>query len=250
MPLVKEVISIMIDRRLEREIEHGKKIKDSAGEIWNWETPAGKIRWARRVRMLTSHIKPGMNVLEIGYGTGYFTKELAKTKGQIAAIDISPDLLEVAKDKVKDACVTFKEANAYDLSFYDECFDTVVGSSILHHLEIDKALEEIYRVLKSNGTVYFTEPNMMNPQIAIQKNISYIKEKLGDSPDEKAFFRWSIKKKLQRHGFKKIQIETFDFLHPQIPEGLLPFLKKFCSLFETIPFLKEIAGSLYIIAVK
>jgi hypothetical protein len=46
--------------------------------------------------------------------------------------------------------------------------------------------------LKSGGTIYFTEPNMLNPQIAIQKNVSWVKRKLGDSPDETAFLSLAI----------------------------------------------------------
>ena len=60
--------------------------------------------------------------------------------------------------------------------------------------EIEEALRDIYRVLKPGGTIYFTEPNMLNPQIAMQKNIPWIKRKLGDSPDETAFFRWPLRR--------------------------------------------------------
>ena len=67
--------------------------------------------------------------------------------------------------------------------------DSVVGSSVLHHLEVDAALKEIWRVLKPGGLVFFTEPNMMNPQIAVQENVPAIKERLGDSsPDETRSF--------------------------------------------------------------
>ena len=38
--------------------------------------------------------------------------------------------------------------NAYALSYPEAVFDSVVGSSVLHHLEIEEALREIYRVLK------------------------------------------------------------------------------------------------------
>lgn len=62
------------DNRLKNEIEHGKKIAVDAGSVWNWESPAGRKRWERRVRMLTSHITPGMKVLELGCGTGYPNK--------------------------------------------------------------------------------------------------------------------------------------------------------------------------------
>lgn len=239
-----------IDDRLKNEIEHGKKIAVDAGRIWNWESPAGKRRWERRVRMLTSHITPGMNVLEIGCGTGYYTKELEKTGAKITAIDVSPDLLNVARSRVSSKNVTFKIDNAYDMSFEDSIFDTVVGISVLHHLEIERALKEIYRVLKPGGTIRFTEPNMLNPQIAIEKNISYIKERMGDSPDETAFFKWEIRKLLQKHGFKDVSVVPFDFLHPAIPKMMVPFFERFGEFVEKMPLVKEIAGALYIEARK
>lgn len=235
-----------IDSRLINEIEHGKKIVGDAGRIWNWESPAGKRRWARRVEMLTSHITPGMDVLEIGCGTGYYTKELERTGARITAIDISPDLLNVARSTVKSDNVIFKLDNAYHMSFEDEVFDTVVGISVLHHLDIEKAVKEIYRVLRPGGTIRFTEPNMLNPQIAIEKNIPFIKEKLGDSPDETAFFKWKIRNLLLKNGFKEVTVVPFDFLHPSIPRIMVSFFERLGIFIEKIPVLKEIAGSLYI----
>lgn len=239
-----------MDQRLLNEIEHGKKIVNISGKVWSWETPAGKERWKRRVKMLTSHITPGMKVLEIGCGTGYFTAELLIKQAKIIAIDISMDLLEVAKKNVGNCNVVFLIQNAYNLGFKDNKFDTIVGSSVLHHLEIDKALKEFYRVLKSGGSIFLTEPNMMNPQIAIQKNVSFVKKLMGDSPNETAFFRWKLKKKLMKYGFKNIEIKNFDFLHPNIPKFLISFIKYVGSLAESIPLIYEIAGSLYIIARK
>jgi 2-polyprenyl-3-methyl-5-hydroxy-6-metoxy-1,4-benzoquinol methylase len=241
----------MADLRLLNEIEHGKYLAThGAGEIWNWETPAGKLRWARRVKMLSSKIKSGMEVLELGCGTGYFTKELIKTGANITAIDISPDLLAVAKKEIVSNNVSFIIENAYGTKFTNEQFDRVVGSSVLHHLDIDKALPEIYRVLKSGGEIFFTEPNMLNPQIAMQKNISWLKKRLGDSPNETAFFKYSLRKKLFSCGFKHVDIRPFDFLHPQIPECLVPLFEALNYNLEKIPFIKEIAGSLYIEVIK
>ena len=240
------------DKRLRNEIEHGKYLKkQGAGEIWGWETVAGRRRWSRRVKMLTDHIKPSMNVLEIGCGSGYFCKELAKTNAKINAIDISEDLLNIAKEEIPNSNVHFSIENAYNMNFDDCLFDTVVGSSVLHHLEIDLALKEIYRVLKSNGSVYFTEPNMLNPQIALQKNIPYLKKKLGDSPDETAFFIWDIKRRFINTGLKReLQIVPFDFLHPNIPKSLVNFVEPVCLFLEKVPIIKQIAGSLYIRARK
>lgn len=240
-----------MDKRIEHEIEHGKFLsKNGAGEIWNWESPAGRVRWKRRVQMLTHLVKPGQKVLELGCGTGYFTRELAKTEASVTSVDISPDLLAIARNEIKSDNVTFCEENAYEMSFAGESFDSVVGSSVLHHLDIDKALSEIYRVLKPNGFMVFTEPNMMNPQIALQKNIPWLKQKLGDSPDEKAFFRWQITGLLSRYNFREVTVVPFDFLHPAIPMRLIKTVSSIGDFCENVPLLREIAGSLYIYATK
>ena len=241
----------MKDSRLNNEIEHGKYlIEHGAGETWNWETPAGKLRWQRRVKMLRDIIRPGSEVLELGCGTGYFTRELVQSGAHIIAIDISPELIEEAKNVIKDPNIRFKIDNAYEMSFPSGAFDHVIGSSVLHHLEIREALSEIFRVLKSGGSIAFTEPNMMNPQIAIQKNIPSIKRRMGDSPDETAFFKWQIRHLLSRAGFTSVRVVTFDFLHPAVPPKLISTVSWLGRAAEKIPLLRGIAGSLYITARK
>jgi ubiquinone/menaquinone biosynthesis C-methylase UbiE len=240
-----------IDNRILHEIEHGNYlVSRGAGEIWNWESPAGKIRWKRRVEMLCSAIREGWNVLELGCGTGYFTKELAQTKANITAIDISPVLIHEAERIVNRPNVKFIIDNAYQMAFKDETFDAIVGSSVLHHLDIGKAITELYRVLKPGGIIAFTEPNMMNPQIALQKNIPFIKSRMGDSPDETAFIRWFLRKRLIRHGFQQVKVVPFDFLHPAIPEKLINTISIAGGLAEKTPLFREIAGSLLLTAKK
>ena len=241
----------MMDKRIQNEINHGKYLKDlNLGEIWYWETPAGKHRFQRRVQMLSSNIKSNMNVLEVGCGIGLFTKEIARTESKVTAIDISEDLLEIARKKVIASNEIFKIENAYELAFPDNFFDTIVGSSVLHHLEIEKAIKEFYRVLKPEGGIFFTEPNMLNPQIILERNIGAIRKWLHNSPDETAFIRWLLKKQFKKYGFQNIQIIPFDFLHPAVPPFLIPLVKNIGKFLETIPILNEIAGSLYITAEK
>jgi hypothetical protein len=104
--------------------------------------------------------------------------------------------------------------------------------------------------LKPGGRIAFTEPNMLNPQIALQKNIPWLKRKLGDSPDETAFFSWKIKKFLTSAGFINVQATPFDFLHPAIPPKLINPVLGISKIAEKTPLLKAIAGSLFIQAVK
>jgi 2-polyprenyl-3-methyl-5-hydroxy-6-metoxy-1,4-benzoquinol methylase len=244
-------LKVLVQERIANEIQHGRFLaRHGAGEIWNWEGPAGKLRWARRVKMLSNHLRVGMRVLELGCGTGYFTRELARSEAHIVAVDVSPELLEMARADCSTTNVSYEIQNACAMSYRDAVFDSVVGSSVLHHLETKEALREIYRVLKVGGTIYFTEPNMLNPQIAIQKNVPWIKRKLCDSPDETAFFRWSLRRLLEGTGFRDVQIDPFDFLHPKTPFPLVNGLNSIGRFLENVPVVSEFAGSLYIRAVR
>jgi ubiquinone/menaquinone biosynthesis C-methylase UbiE len=236
-----------MDKRWQNEIEHGKYLSEhGAAEIWNWNSPAGVIRRKRRVEILTAGITPEMFVLELGCGSGLFTAAIANTGANLVAIDISPELLQEAVVNVKAANVTFRQENACDLKFADASFDAVIGSSVLHHLDLARALAEIYRVLKPGGFVTFTEPNMMNPQIALQKNIPWLKRLLGDSPDETAFFSWRIRRQLINFGFNSVSVKPFDFLHPATPSSFIPIINPACNWAESIPLVRSIAGSLII----
>lgn len=233
--------------RILNEIRHGEYIREHGEEIWNWSSPAGKMRWSRRCRLFTEFLgNHKSHVLEIGCGTGLFTKELARTNNTILAIDISDALIMKAKERISSTNVNFIVGNAYETEFKSESFDFIVGSSSLHHLEVDSALEEFSRILRSGGKMMFTEPNMMNPQVALIKKVPFIKYRAGDSPDETAFFRWQIAKKIRLHNFVDVSVEPFDFMHPQTPSWLLNLTDRLTIILEKCPLIREVAGSLII----
>ena len=241
----------MVNGRIQNEIEHGEYIAEKGEKIWNWSSPAGRLRWERRGRMLRNFLgNDNKKVLEIGCGTGLFTGQLVLTNNQIVAIDVSPALLGLAQKQTVCANVVFKNEDAHRTSFEDQSFDFIVGVSALHHLDTSMALKEFFRILKPGGRIMFTEPNMLNPQIFIQKNTPFIKKLAGDSPDETAFFRWSLVRILNNSGFKEIIIKNFDFIHPAIPQFMLSYATKICLAMERLPILKEISGSLVIKASK
>ncbi len=240
-----------MSKKIENEIEHGKKISANAEEIWGWSTPAGQLRAERRANYFINlgKFNSQSKILEIGCGTALFTEKIySAVKPEIYAIDISPELLEQAQAKLPN--VKFKVDDAMNLSFADNTFDCVYGSSILHHLDMNVALKEIFRVLKKGGTIVFAEPNMLNPQIFLQKNIPYIKERMGDSPDETAVVRFSFKTKMKRAGFSNCKVFPYDFLHPATSVSMIPFVNSLGLFVEKIPLLKEIAGSVIIYGEK
>ncbi len=238
--------------RLENEILHGKKLAAKGAEdVWNWSGPVGQARANRRAEYFvqTAHITSSDRGLEIGCGTGLFTRKVQEaTRADITATDLSEDLLEEARAKFPAG--NFVVADAMHLEFPDNSFDVVYGSSILHHLEMHKALDEIFRVMKPKGRMVFAEPNMLNPQILIQKNIPFIKAWLGDSPDETAIVRWKFETMMKFSGFREIRIFPYDFLHPITPKALIGVVHSVGAFIEKIPLLKEIAGSVIIYGEK
>lgn len=101
------------------------------------------------------------HVLDYGCGLGSYSYYLAKQGAIVTGIDISDVSIEQAKktalrEKVSEN-VSFLVMNAEELKFDDECFDMVCGGAILHHLNLNKALREITRVLKPNGKAVFLE---------------------------------------------------------------------------------------------
>jgi len=240
--------SIDDNARKQREIEHHRKISQKAGETWGWETPAGKLRVERRIALFQKlgELNSTSKVLELGCGTGIFSEKLSTTGIQLSSIDLSPDLLEQAKDRIKNKNVQFYLQDAENLEFSDNTFDTVLGTSILHHLRIERALSEIYRVLKPKGLMVFSEPNMINPQVFMERHVPSIRESSGTSLDETAFIRWKLKKWILQAGFEDVNITPFDFLHPKTPPSAIPMIRSIGAVVEKTPLLREISGSLII----
>ena len=97
------------------------------------------------------------NVLEIGIGTGsslqYYPKET-----KVVGIDISPDMLEVAKKRIVKDKIQNKHIllmNGERLSFPDNSFDKVVGMYVVSVTQNPQILvEEMKRVCKNDGDIY------------------------------------------------------------------------------------------------
>jgi SAM-dependent methyltransferase len=239
-----------LNRRAQNEIAHGRLLAHGDPEaIWGWGTTAGKLRAQRRAALISqgAELEPGVRALEIGCGTGLFTEMFAQTGAQLIAVDISKDLLARARLRNLPADrVTFLEKRFEDCQV-DGPFDAIIGSSILHHLDIQITLPKIYELLKPGGVICFAEPNMMNPQVYIERKYAHWEKWFWYvSSDETAFFRWQLAGLLTQVGFCNIEITPFDWLHPAVPERLIRRIETLGHLLEWTPLIREFAGSLLI----
>jgi SAM-dependent methyltransferase len=93
-------------------------------------------------------------VLEVGCGWGEFAARMQDELGAtVVAIDISPRMVELARERGVDA----REGDVQALPFEDESFDCAVAKCMLYHApDIDRALAELRRVLRPGGRLVAT----------------------------------------------------------------------------------------------
>lgn len=90
--------------------------------------------------------------LEIGCGTGSFARLLAARAESVLAIDLSPQMIRLARERSRPhANIEFVEGDAMTGQFSDEQFDCVATLTTLHHLPLEAALTKIKNALKPGG---------------------------------------------------------------------------------------------------
>ncbi len=110
----------------------------------------------------------GRDVLEYGCGVGSYSLPLARRGARVTGIDISAEAIRIsaaAAEKEGLDQARFIEMDAEAMSFADDSFDMIVGTAILHHLDLPVALAELGRVLRPGGRAVFLEPLGHNPAL-------------------------------------------------------------------------------------
>ncbi len=149
------------------------------------------------------------DILDYGCGIGSFTEKVIKyNPKKITGIDISEISIDKAKKKAKELNIDidYRVDNCEKTSLDQNSFDIVYGTGILHHLEIDKCLDEIHRVLKSKGNLLFIEPLGTNPIINLYRKLTPNARSKDEHPLIKKDFDYIEKK------FSDIKIRYYGFL--------------------------------------
>ena len=131
-------------------------------KFWDWiaeryaRTPvADEASYKKKLQITQDYLRPSMEVLEFGCGTGSTALIHAPHVKHIHAIDISSRMIEIARGKADAsgaANITFDQSSFDDFNAPDRSFDAVLAMSILHLLENrDVAIAKAYRLLTPGG---------------------------------------------------------------------------------------------------
>ncbi|MBD3821408.1 MAG: bifunctional demethylmenaquinone methyltransferase/2-methoxy-6-polyprenyl-1,4-benzoquinol methylase UbiE [Thiotrichales bacterium] len=153
---------------LEEKVKHVKGVFDSVAEnydLMNDVMSFGIHRLWKKHTIELSGIRPGKTVLDLAGGTGDLTKAFAKRvgkTGKVVLADINENMVRVGRDRLTNegiiGNVEYAITNAEALTFPDNTFDLVTMAFGLRNVtHKDKALAEIYRVLKPGGQMMVLE---------------------------------------------------------------------------------------------
>lgn len=104
-------------------------------------------------------IHSGQRVLDVACGTGVVAVTAARIGAQVTALDLTPELLERAREnaRIAEVSIEYHEGDAEKLPFPNASFDAVLSQ--FGHIfapRAELALSEMLRVLKPGGTIAFS----------------------------------------------------------------------------------------------
>ncbi len=124
------------------------------------EAKHGQVEFLTTMRFIDHYLFPGAQVVEIGAGTGRYSRTIADRGYQVEAVELVQSNIEIFKAALKpEQKINITQANALDLSvFADESFDITLLLGPMYHLfthnDKQQTISEAIRVTKPGGVVF------------------------------------------------------------------------------------------------
>jgi demethylmenaquinone methyltransferase/2-methoxy-6-polyprenyl-1,4-benzoquinol methylase len=184
------------------------------------------VRWRKRVIEL-ARLRSNSSLLDLGTGTGDLAREaLAQfPQARVIAADFTLEMMRVGK---QSGVLNFSTADALHLPFNDGSYDAVVSGFLMRNvIDLQKALQEQYRVLKKGGRMVIldtTRPkkNILSPYIWL--HMHFVIPTLGGLlTGEKDAYRYlpettegfvtaeALASRMAAVGFKKLDFQRYMF---------------------------------------
>lgn len=122
----------------------------------NWDERS-KNMWEKGSRktiipFIKEHVPSHAKILDVGCGSGYGSYKLDQVGYDVTGVDISEEMIHLAKKKRQGTNMTFSVADVNDLPFESDSFDALMSINVLEWTKVPAvALAELSRVLKKDG---------------------------------------------------------------------------------------------------
>ena len=151
-------------------------------------------------------IKEEMNVLDLGCGTGITTKYIAELGAKVLGVDLSPKLVEFAKENSNHQNIEYRIADITNLDLDKKKFDVICLVDVMEHIPIEKIpglIESIKRYSQNNTIVYLNIPDA--------RLQSWMRNKYPERLQiiDEAYFMANILHMFSSIGFEAIEIKTY-----------------------------------------
>jgi SAM-dependent methyltransferase len=160
------------------------------------------------VHFLTKH-QPE-HICDFGCGSGEMACRLGRLGYRVTGLDVSPDLIEVARERARlegvEDRVQFIVADGASAPLTEGAFDAVLAMSVVHHMPIDEALNALERLLRPGGRIAFLEPVAYSRTLQWLRNRTPVEKDV--SPDERQLSLEEV-----AHIGERFEIEAIRHFH-------------------------------------
>lgn len=210
----------------------------------------GEMAYRRLLKRFEKQIQPKANerCIDLGCGTGAFTRRLNAFHLQLTGVDISSKCIGLAKQK--SSSETYSVGDLTNLDFESESTDIIIYSGVLHHIpqrpERLRALQEGLRILRPGGRLFAYDPNKASPSMWLYRSPpSPFYSQAGKTENEVLLSRQDILEELNAAGFTNIHVKglsgtTFRFVESKAARAILPLYNTYEILMMLSPFQRRL----------
>lgn len=155
------------------------------------------------------YLKPSDRVLEFACGTGLVTMRLAPCVAHIRGIDISPNMVAIAREKARNLPnAEITNTDLFDPCLEPESFDAVCAYNVLLYLpDLPAALARIRALLKPGG-VFLSATDCLGSRPSVMGLKKLVKSRTGKMPYTAFFTQRGLGRKIVRSGFTILEREN------------------------------------------
>jgi SAM-dependent methyltransferase len=213
---------------------------------WSRRDPIHELRtwWRAQTVRHMFHVLPGESILELGCGSGGFTRALVRaTRGECpitaASFFVSPDEKKLG---IPRAPVELVRLHDLPGALAGRTFDYVLASNLLDLPTAPWLLTEVQRLLRPGGRLLFFETNPWNPMFALRKWLGRWLPFVRRGDERSLPNQVQLYELLSELGFVRIAATSYDFLYWPIPRWLMLIARPMSLILENTPGLRQLAG--------